>query len=172
MAVYAVDALGLYPEIAASLLLVMFFSNLAGRFIFGYISERIGPVNTMIPCALFVGVILFIWISAATLNVLYTVACIYGLFASEPQILLAPITHSLYGTGGSCMSVRMGLVLTAMLIGSPVQGWLMSLGSYLTVYDPTPFYWAQVFAGSAVMSGSARFVLGRFMLVSFRGVWI
>jgi len=55
MAVYAVDALGLYPETATSL-----FSNLAGRFIFGYISERIGPVNTMIPCALFVGVILFI----------------------------------------------------------------------------------------------------------------
>ena len=180
MAVYAVDALGLYPEIAASLLLVMFFSNLAGRFIFGYVSERIGLVNTMIPCALFVGVILFIWISAATLNVLYTVACIYGLFASGPQILFAPITHSLYGTGGSCMGfrmgVRMGLVLTfigaAMLIAPSIQGWLMSLGSHLIVHNPTPFYWAQVFAGSAVMSGSARFVLGRLMLVDFRGVWI
>lgn len=60
MTVYAVDALGLYPETTTNLLLVMFFPNLAGRFIFGYISERIGPVNTMIPCALFVGVILFI----------------------------------------------------------------------------------------------------------------
>ena len=84
MTVYAVDALGLYPEIATNLLLVMFFSNLACRFIFGYISERIGSVNTMIPCALFVGVILFIWISAATLSVLYTVACVYGPFASGP----------------------------------------------------------------------------------------
>lgn len=74
------------------------------------------------------------------------------------------------------MSVRMGLVLTfigaAMLIGPPIQGWLMSLGGHLTVHNPTPFYWAQVFAGSAVMSGSARFVLGRLMLVGFRGVWI
>ncbi|OCK88549.1 uncharacterized protein K441DRAFT_668946 [Cenococcum geophilum 1.58] len=74
------------------------------------------------------------------------------------------------------MGVRMGLVLTfigaAMLIGSPIQGWLMSIGGNLTVHNPTPFYWAQVFAGSAVMSGSACFVLGRLMLVDFRGVWI
>lgn len=60
MAVYAVDALGPYPETATNLLLVMLFSNLAGRFIFDCISESIGPVSTMIPCALFVGVILFI----------------------------------------------------------------------------------------------------------------
>jgi len=45
-------------------------------------------------------------------------------------------------------------------------------GDHLTVHNPTPFYWAQVFAGSAVMSGSACFVLGRLMLVDFRGVWI
>ena len=40
MAVYAVDALGLYPETGTNLLLVMFFSNLAGHFIFGYISLK------------------------------------------------------------------------------------------------------------------------------------
>ena len=78
----------------------------------------------------------------------------YGFFASGPQILFAPITHSLYGTGGSCMGfrmgVRMGLVLTfigaAMLIAPSIQGWLMSLGGHLTVNNPTQFYWAQVFA--------------------------
>ena len=59
MAVYAVDALGLYPETATNLLLVMLDSNLVGRFIFGYISEKVGHVNTMIPCAIFVGVIRF-----------------------------------------------------------------------------------------------------------------
>ncbi|OCL05650.1 MFS general substrate transporter [Glonium stellatum] len=174
--VYAVDSLGLYPETAGNLVLVMFASNLVGRFLFGYISERIGPVNTMIPCALFVGILLFIWISAVTLNILYTVACIYGLFASGPQILFAPIAHSLYGTKGSCMSVRMGLVMTAVggaaMIGPPITGWLMNFRTDLTAHNPTPFYWAQVFAGAAVTSGAACFMIGRLMLVDFRTVWI
>ena len=69
MAVYAVDALGLYPETATNLLLVMLGSNLAGRFIFRYISERIAPMNTMIPLRPFCGSNSLIWISAATFNI-------------------------------------------------------------------------------------------------------
>ena len=72
------------------------------------------------------------------------------------------------------MGVRMRLALTfigaAMLIGLPIQGWIMSLRGHLTVHDPTPFYWVQVFGGSAVMSGSACFLLGRLVLMDFRVV--
>lgn len=53
-------------------------SSLVGRYVSGMISDRVGPMNVMIPFTVLAGVMTFIWPYARTVQALVAVAIVYG----------------------------------------------------------------------------------------------
>lgn len=112
--------------------------GIPGRILPGFIASRwLGPLNTAIPTATLVAIILFCWIGVGDSHSgVYIFAFIYGFFASAIQFLfavsLAALTEDL-----SQLGTRMGMVFSvvafASLTGSPVAGALIQAdgGTYL-----------------------------------------
>ncbi|OTA62711.1 MFS general substrate transporter [Hypoxylon sp. EC38] len=142
-----------------NLLLVTNALGIPGRIIPGFIAARfLGPLNTAIPTAASVALVLYCWPAVAHApGPLYGFAIAYGLVASAIQSLfavsLAALTEDL-----SQLGTRMGMVFSvvtfASLTGSPIAGAIIqtSGGSYLG---------AQLWAASSMLLGAVALAAAR-----------
>ncbi|KAI2470514.1 MFS general substrate transporter [Annulohypoxylon bovei var. microspora] len=142
-----------------NLLLLTNGLGIPGRVLPGFIAARfLGPLNTAVPTAASVAVILYCWPAVAHApGPLYAFAALYGLVASAIQSLfavsLAALTDDL-----SQLGTRMGMVFSvvafASLTGSPVAGAIVqaSGGSYLG---------AQMWAASSMLLGALALAAAR-----------
>jgi len=133
--------------------------GIVGRILPGFVASRwCGPLNTAIPTATLVAIILYCWIGVGdSRSGLYVFAAIYGFFASAIQSLfavsLAALTDDLSKVG-----TRMGMVFSvvafASLTGSPIAGALIQAdgGTYLG---------AQIWAGTSMLLGAAALTVAR-----------
>ena len=129
--------------------------GLPGRLLCGLIADRaLGPVNTLTAVTFLSGVLLYCWSAVSTLGGLFTFCVIYGIFAAGVQSLFpaacASLTTDLQKMGvrtGMCFSV----VSIACLTGPPIAGALVELGH-------GHFLYAQVFGGSAFMTGALALI--------------
>ena len=134
-----------------NLLLIINAIGVPGRILPGYISSRfLGPLNTAVPTAFLVALMLFLWIAVGDSRPgLYAFACIYGLFASAIQSLFAvsltAITDDLDKLG-----TRMGMVFSiiafAGLTGGPISGAFVGPKN-------DGYLGAQIWAGTAMACG-------------------
>lgn len=132
--------------------------GIPGRLVCGLTADRLlGPVNTLIPVALFAGVLFYCWAAVTTEARLYAFCIIYGFFGAGIQSLFpaacASLTSDLSKMGtrtGMCFSV----VSVACLTGAPIAGALIQRhnGDYL---------YAQAFGGSALLGGSLTLLAAR-----------
>ncbi|KAI1417327.1 MFS general substrate transporter [Hypoxylon sp. FL1857] len=142
-----------------NLLLVTNALGIPGRILPGFIAARfLGPLNTAIPTAASVSLVLYCWPAVAHApGPLYGFAIAYGLVASAIQSLfavsLAALTEDL-----SQLGTRMGMVFSvvafASLTGSPVAGAIIerSGGNYLG---------AQMWAASSMLLGAVALAAAR-----------
>ncbi|OCK77675.1 MFS general substrate transporter [Lepidopterella palustris CBS 459.81] len=164
--VYGTDVLGMFPMEASNLLIAMLGANIVGRIVPICISVRcLGPLNTLIPCLFFSSMLMYMWMGTSNRHALYVIACVYGFTAAGVQSLFTP-TISAFGVHGSpTMGVRMGVAMMAIgvaaLIGAPIGGKLLGLSGQ------TPFYFAQVFAGTALMIGFVCVTASRLLKVGW-----
>lgn len=158
------DTLSAPQSTAIDLLLVMNGVGLLGRLIPNYLADRYtGPLNMLVPFSFATGVVGYCWAGVSSLNGLYGFACVYGLSAAGIQSLfpatLSTLTSDLKKTG-----VRMGMVLsvvgTAALIGSPIAGALVGI-------DRGQYLYAQMFMGSAILSGTLGLIGARVAKLGF-----
>jgi MFS family permease len=114
-------------------------------------------VNTLIPVAFFAGVLFYCWAAVHELGSLYTFCVLYGFFGAGIQSLFPAACASLT-TDMSKMGVRTGMCFSfisiACLTGPPIAGALIQShnGNYL---------YAQIFGGSAFMSGTCTLLAAR-----------
>ena len=132
--------------------------GVAGRLIPALLADRyFGAFNTLIPCAFFVGVLLYSWIAVSNLSGLYALTGIYGFWANAVQTLF-PSTLSGLTTDLTKMGVRVGMVFTiisvACLTGPPIAGALIQAQRGL-------FLGAQLFGGTTVVFGTAVLAFAR-----------
>lgn len=142
-----------------NLLLLTNALGIPGRIIPGFIATRfLGPLNTAIPTASFVSLVLYCWPAVRhTHGSLYGFALAYGFVASFIHSLfavsLAALTDDL-----SQLGTRMGMVFSivafASLTGSPIGGAIVqaSGGGYLP---------AQMWAASSMLLGVGALVAAR-----------
>lgn len=142
-----------------NLLLLTNGLGIPGRVLPGFIAARfLGPLNTAVPTAVSVAVVLYCWPAVAHAHSpLYAFAAVYGLVASAIQSLfavsLAALTDDL-----SQLGTRMGMVFSvvafACLTGSPIAGAIVqaSGGSYLG---------AQLWAASSMLLGAVFLAAAR-----------
>ncbi|KAI1631586.1 MFS general substrate transporter [Biscogniauxia mediterranea] len=144
-----------------NLLLLTNALGIPGRVIPGFVAARyLGPLNTAVPTAVGVAVVLCCWPAVAHARApgpLYAFAAVYGLVASAIQSLFA-VSLAALTTDLSQLGTRMGMVFSvvafASLTGSPVAGAIMqaSGGSYLG---------AQLWAAGSMLLGAGALAAAR-----------
>jgi MFS family permease len=141
-----------------NLLLILNGMGVPGRVMPALLSDRcFGPLNTIIPLAIFCGVLTYSWIVVRSVTGLYAWDAVYGFFGGGVQSLVlaasSSFTPDLKKNGG-----RIGIVLTiasfGCLSGPPIGGRIIQHrdGEYLL---------AQVFAGTAMVFGSLLLLYAR-----------
>lgn len=133
--------------------------GLPGRVVCGLIADRIlGPINTFVPVAFIAGIMLFVWASVHSLKSLFVFCIIYGFFAAAIQSLFPAACTSLTDDL-SKMGTRTGMCFSfislACLTGPPIAGALIQR-------DNGRYLFAQVFGGSAFMSGAILLLIVKF----------
>ncbi|KAI0536137.1 MFS monocarboxylate transporter [Xylaria digitata] len=142
-----------------NLLLITNALGIPGRILPGFIATYyLGPINTAIPTATTVAIVLYAWPAVAHAKApLYVFAAAYGLVASAIQSLFA-VSLAALTTDLSQLGTRMGMVFSvvafASLTGSPIAGAIVqtSGGSYLG---------AQLWAASSMLLGAVALVVAR-----------
>jgi MFS family permease len=142
-----------------NILLIANGLGIPGRILPGFIaSSWLGPLNTAIPTATIVAIILYCWASVGhSHSGLYVYAAIYGLAASAIQSLFA-VSLAALTTDLSNLGTRMGMVFSvvafACLTGSPIAGAIIerNQGQYLG---------AQTWAGTSMLLGAAALSVAR-----------
>ncbi|KAK4989963.1 hypothetical protein LTR50_002874 [Elasticomyces elasticus] len=149
---YGESRLGSNQKESITLLLVLNAAGVPGRLLPNWISDRfLGPLNTMIPFTLISALLLYCWISIASVPKLLVFAIFYGFFSSGMLSLFPAALTSLNKDPGK-IGVRLGMVMSclsfATLTGPPIGGAIIQAqqGGYVG---------AQVFFGSIVVGGAA-----------------
>jgi len=163
---FARDIIGLPYTESINLLIVLNGVGSVGRIVPNHLADRyLGPMNMLIPSALFSSILCFCWLAVTSRGGLYAWCVIYGMVGAAIQSLF-PATLSSLTTNLSMMGTRMGMVFTivsfAVLTGPPIAGLLIQKKG--GQYD-----YAQIFAAVAMLLGAgflsaARFAQSRTLL--------
>lgn len=144
-----------------NLLLVVNGVGFVGRITPNMFADRyLGPMTLMIPFSLTCSICLFAWTAVSSARGLYAWSVIYGLAAGGLQSLfpaaLTKLTIDPQKTG-----IMMGMVCTAnsiaALIGPPITGAIIKASG-------SRYVGAQIFAGFAMILGSACFIAARIVV--------
>ncbi|KZL75809.1 major facilitator superfamily transporter [Colletotrichum incanum] len=157
LASYTRDIIGLSYNSSLNLLLVLNGVGVPGRILPGYIADRVGSINTLIPMSLISGLLMYCWVAVSSTAGLYTWTPFYGLAASAIQSLF-PSALSQLTNDPRKQGTRMGMTFTivsfAVLTGPPIAGAIISAedGKYIG---------AQVYAGTCLFAGMCFWVAAR-----------
>jgi MFS family permease len=132
--------------------------GIPGRLVCGLVADRLlGPINTLIPVAFFAGVLFYCWAAVHNVGSLYAFCVLYGLFGAGIQSLF-PASCASLTTDLSKMGVRTGMCFSfisiACLTGPPIAGALIQM-------DGVDYLYAQLFGGSAFMTGTCLLIAAR-----------
>ncbi|CAE6453922.1 unnamed protein product [Rhizoctonia solani] len=156
--VYGREGVGLPPEFSIYLIPIANAASLVGRVGSGYVTDKLGPLNTLIPSTFVAGICTFIWPFARTKGALIAVSCVYGIACGTfVGMLPAPVAKM-----GSMEDVgrRTGMLMTiaaaGALAGPPISGAILGkTDSYVAVgvyAGKTDSYVAVgVYAGSMIL---------------------
>jgi predicted MFS family arabinose efflux permease len=132
-------------------------SSVFGRIFPNALADRIGTLNTLIPCTLACGIVALSWIAADDTGDLLVFAILYGFFSGS-FVSLAPTTIVSLSDDLHKVGTRMGMSFSisgvGILVGTPVAGTLLNINT-------GHFLHAQVFCAvsmivSCVCLGLAR----------------
>ncbi|KAK6213070.1 major facilitator superfamily transporter [Colletotrichum tabaci] len=157
LASYTRDIIGLGYNPSLNLLLVLNGVGVPGRILPGYIADRVGSINTLIPMSFISGLLMYCWVAVSSTSGLYTWTPFYGLAASAIQSLF-PSALSQLTSDPRKQGTRMGMTFTivsfAVLTGPPIAGAIISAegGRYVG---------AQVYAGTCLLAGMCFWIAAR-----------
>ncbi|KAJ9116415.1 hypothetical protein QFC22_004857 [Naganishia vaughanmartiniae] len=138
---------------------IMNAASMFGRILPGFVADKVGRTNTILPFLTLAGILLFIFPLCTSLGGLIPFAILYG-FASGGHVSLQPAVVAQLGPTES-VGVRVGNMIAFQALGSVCQPFVgLILGG-----DPeTGYRWwgACAFSGALVLSGASCLMIGRF----------
>lgn len=128
--------IGISEDFAIYLIPIANAASLIGRVGSGAVSDRIGPLNTLIPSTLIAGVCTYAWPFARDQGSLIGVACIYGTACGVFVGMLATPVAKMGGMED--VGRRTGMLMTVAAIGAvagpPISGAIRSsTGTFVDV---------------------------------------
>ncbi len=142
------------------LLPVLNAASIAGRILPNFLTDKVGPLNILIPASLSSGILALCWIGIHNLPGLLVFAILYGFasggFVSLPPVALVSLTPNLR-TLGTRMGQAFFVSSLGLLLGSPLAGEILNkTGSYLGL---------QLFSGLTVLLTGILLMWTRFAKV-------
>ncbi|CUA69038.1 Monocarboxylate transporter 7 [Rhizoctonia solani] len=133
--VYAKEV-GVSPNLIPYLISISNAASFFGRISSGYLSDRIGPLNTIIPSALVTGIATYAWPFARSDGALIAVACIYGgslgFFTGTWQ--MPPASMGSVDDVGRRTGMLMSIITIGAVAGPPSSGAIRdATGSFKSV---------------------------------------
>jgi MFS family permease len=124
----------------AQMLSLMLACGVVSRLTFGLISDRIGGLRTLLIGSVLQGIALLLFIPFDSLNSLFVVAGLFGLFQGGivPAYAIVVREHFAPAEAGT----RVGIALTATMLGMALGGWLSG-----RIFDLTGSYSAAFING-------------------------
>jgi len=156
---YALSKTGASSTLAFYFVPILSAGSVLGRIFPNALADRIGPLNTLIPCTFACGVLAFAWVAVDETGCLLAFAILYGFFSgtfvSLPPSAIVSLSDDLDKVG-TRLGMSFSISGVGLLIGSPVGGALLNL-------DTGHFVRAQVFCAVIMMASSASLALARLM---------
>jgi MFS family permease len=134
--------LGYGPARGAEMLSLMLACGIVSRVSFGFISDRIGGLRTLLLGSALQGVALLLFLPFNGLVSLYVISALFGLFQGGIVPSYAIIVREYFPSHEA--GERVGAVLTATLFGMALGGWMSG-----AIYDLTGSYRAAFVNGIA-----------------------
>jgi MFS family permease len=106
----------------SEMLAVMLGSGVVSRLAFGWISDRIGGVRTLLAGSVLQGIALLLFLPFDGLASLYVVSALFGLFQGGLVPAYAIIIREYFAPGEA--GLRVGIVIMATLFGMALGGWM------------------------------------------------
>ena len=106
----------------AEMLSVMLAAGVVSRLAFGFISDRIGGLRTLLAGSVLQGVALILFLPFDGLVSLYVVSALFGLFQGGLVPAYAIIIREYFAPGEA--GLRVGIVIMATLFGMALGGWM------------------------------------------------
>lgn len=162
--VYAIEVLHLSAADGVNLIIVVNAAGMPARAPFGFLADRyLGPMNCLIPWVALCGILMFCWISVKDVASLYVFAVFYGFASAAAMGLFAGTVPSLTKDMDK-IGTRVGMVLTLMSLG-PLTG--PSVAGALIASSGGGYLAAQVWAGAALLLGTAALIVARILETGF-----
>jgi len=109
------------------------------------LADRLGPINTIIPCTLITSIIALTWISVTSRAGTIAFCLFYGFFSGSVVSLL-PVLWAALAPDMTRIGTRVGMATVFMavglLIGNPIGGALVEQGSFVGL---------QAFCGATIL---------------------
>jgi len=134
--------LGYGPARGAQMLSLMLGFGIVSRLTFGFISDRIGGLRTLLLGSSLQGVALLLFLPFDGLVSLYLISALFGLFQGGIVPSYAIIVREYFSTAEA--GARLGTVLMATLFGMALGGWMSGV-----IFDWTGSYKAAFVNGMA-----------------------
>jgi MFS family permease len=122
----------------SEMLALMLGSGVVSRLAFGWISDRIGGVRTLLAGSVLQGIALVLFLPFDGLASLYVVSALFGLFQGGLVPAYAIIIREYFAPGEA--GLRVGIVIMATLFGMALGGWISG-----AIFDFTGSYRAAFF---------------------------
>ena len=139
MVAYCTD-LGYGPQRGAEILSVMLASGIVSRLAFGWISDRIGGLRTLLLGSALQGTALILFLPFDGLVSLFVVSALFGLFQGGLVPAYPIIVREFFPPREA--GTRVAIVLTATLLGMAIGGWMSG-----AIFDFTGSYRAAFING-------------------------
>jgi MFS family permease len=145
------------------LLPVLNAASIAGRILPNFLTDKVGPLNMLIPTSMASGLLALCWIGVHNLPGILIFAILYGFFSggfvSLPPVALVSLTPDMR-TLGTRMGQAFFVASLGLLIGSPVAGEILTkTGSYLGL---------QLFSGLTVFLTGILLIWTRYAKVGLK----
>jgi MFS family permease len=132
--------LGYGPARGAEMLSLMLACGIVSRISFGFISDRVGGLRTLLLGSALQGIALLLYLPFNGLVSLYVISALFGLFQGGIVPSYAIIVREYFPAHEA--GERVGAVITATLFGMALGGWLSG-----AIYDLTGSYQAAFLNG-------------------------
>jgi MFS family permease len=117
----------------AEMLAVMLGAGVVSRLIFGFVSDRIGGIRTLLTGSILQGIALVLFLPFDGLMPLYIVSALFGLFQGGLVPAYAIIIREYFAPTEA--GLRVGIVIMATLFGMALGGWMSG-----AIFDLTGSY--------------------------------
>jgi MFS family permease len=138
---YCTD-LGYGAARGSEMLSVMLASGVVSRLAFGWISDRIGGLRTLLASSVLQGIALVLFLPFDSLVSLFVVSALFGLFQGGLVPTYAIIIREYFAPAEA--GLRVGIVIMATLFGMALGGWMSG-----AIFDLTGSYRAAFINGIA-----------------------